>query len=93
MSDDWDAESWELYAGEAFDAMLADWDLPEDVLDEIDELSSEAETLFYFGFFDSDTSAEDRQWAREEFFDLMEEYGLDPDFFDWAEWREWMGYE
>jgi hypothetical protein len=50
------------------------------------------EQAFYTGFIAStdDVGFEERQAAREEFFDLL---GLPEEMFPWHEWAEAMGYE
>lgn len=49
----------------------------------------QAEDLFYSAFVDKGLTKEERDSAREEFFDYT---GLPEEMFPWDEWREAMGY-
>lgn len=50
---------------------------------------NDAMDLFLDAFGPTDLSPEERQDAREEFFEWM---GIDDYDFPWEDWREWMGY-
>jgi len=54
----------------------------------------QAVDLFSAGWLESDFSREDRLAVRDAFFDyLIEEgYDFDREDFDWAAWRDFMGY-
>lgn len=47
-----------------------------------------AETMFETGFLLHDVPSEERELAREMFFDWYEENGYDVEEFPWDEWRE-----
>lgn len=78
-----DYEEWEGPYRELFD------ELPGmELLREYEQ--QQLEELFYAGFVDENLSPEDRQAAREEFFDV---YGLPEEYFDWEGWREAHNYD
>lgn len=60
-------------------------------LDEIKDFAVDdrGAELFATGWINGDESAEDRQLAREEFFELMDAYSIGRDEFDWDAWRDW----
>jgi hypothetical protein len=80
--DDWPSELqglWDmLESGFVNDSERADWEL-------------EASEYFELGFVaDGDMVDQDtREWAREHFFALMEEYDISIELFDWDAWRDW----
>jgi hypothetical protein len=45
--------------------------------------------LFRMGWVDEGENADERQAARDEFFELMEAYDISRDEFDWDAWRDW----
>lgn len=45
--------------------------------------------LFRIGWVDEGENPDERQAARDEFFDLMEAYDISRDEFDWDAWRDW----
>lgn len=66
---------------EFYDDLMGDYGLDED------EFGS---TLLWEGWFDEDLDPDERQEARDAFFEYT---GMDPYDFDWEAWREYMGYE
>jgi hypothetical protein len=69
------------------------WDsLPVDFEALTGEQEELAEWLFEEGFmhFHGEIPEADIEWAREQFFELMD---IDAEQFDWEGWREAMGYE
>lgn len=52
-------------------------------------LDSDGLELFRVGWVDEGENTEDRQAARDAFFDLMEAYDISRDEFDWEAWRDW----
>lgn len=54
---------------------------------EMQDFISESEELFRAGWGHDEN--EDRQAARDAFFELMAEYDLDASLFDWDDWRDW----
>lgn len=45
--------------------------------------------LFEMAFIADNVSHEEREEAREMFFDWMEDFGYDASDFDWDAWRDW----
>jgi hypothetical protein len=75
------------------DPMQEMWDSFKDELapNEQREWSDEAAYVFELGWMTTgeDVDSETREWAREEFFALMEEFDIDISLFDWDDWRDW----
>lgn len=49
----------------------------------------EARSLFETGWVDTNVDANTRQAARDAFFDLLAQYDISEEHFDWDSWREW----
>lgn len=69
-------------------------DAVEDNIGDVDELHDFAldmhgADLFRIGWVDDGANSDERQAARDEFFDLMEAYDISRDEFDWDAWRDW----
>jgi hypothetical protein len=80
--DDWPAELhdiWENLEHESWSAELRE------------QWQNEAADLFEQGWieFDEDTSPEELQAIRDSFFELMEEFDVSIEDFDWDAWRDW----
>lgn len=60
-------------------------------LDELKDFTVDASgaELFRVGWVDDGANEDERQAARDEFFDLMEAYDISRDEFDWDSWRDW----
>lgn len=52
-------------------------------------LDSDGIELFRVGWVDEGDNPDERQAARDAFFDLMEAYDISRDEFDWDAWRDW----
>ena len=57
--------------------------------DEQAEFAEAAEELFYQGFVNVSGDSDQMQAARDAFFDLLDEYDISIDVFDWDDWRDW----
>jgi hypothetical protein len=66
---------------EYFDGLLEDYDIDSDPF---------GQDLLWEGWFDQDLDFEQRQEAREAFYEYM---GMDAYDFDWEGWKDYMGYE
>lgn len=51
--------------------------------------SDELKELFAIGFIDESASPEEREEARDLWWDIMEDLGYDVSDFDWDSWRDW----
>lgn len=51
--------------------------------------SDEIKELFAMAFVDEEVAPEDREEARDLWWDLMSDLGYDVSEFDWDAWREW----
>lgn len=77
------------------DELIEIWtDAVEDNIGDMDELKDFAmdangAELFRVGWVDDGANHDERQAARDEFFDLMEAYDISRDEFDWDAWRDW----
>lgn len=56
---------------------------------EMRDFIAESEDLFQAGWGHDGPESDERQAAREAFFDLMAQYDLDAALFDWDDWRDW----
>ena len=54
-----------------------------------DEQERQFADLFQAGWVSMAESPDERQAAREDFFDLLRQDAIPIDVFPWAEWREW----
>lgn len=57
--------------------------------DEMAEFQEDGADLFHTGWIDDTADSDARQEARDHFFDLMAQFDLDAELFDWDSWRDW----
>lgn len=54
-----------------------------------DTAEAKGQTLFYEGWVNPDLAKDERNEAREDFYDWMVDHGWELTDFPWDEWREW----
>lgn len=80
--DDWPEELQEIWENTTGNG---NWLTP----DEMEDFRAAALEYFEAGWIDTELDEIDRWNAREEFFNLMEQFELDIALFDWDDWRDW----
>lgn len=79
-------------ADDSWEAFVSMWQNIDDAFLESSagvDFASTAQDLFTAGFIDAGGDADYMQWARDEFFALMEEFDISIEVFDWDDWRDW----